>query len=447
MSSVGRLGLRFFFQLCERVTRSIERRQCRDFESQGNFVIPLFWRSCDLTPLARRLVATEGVDCREASFESAKRLLEEILSAFASLERSTSVVDGDEDEGFGANDSSGGKGDRGKIRIADKLLMAKEENAGAGQDLFGEGDAQEQDDANAAVDVTGSMFHEDWREKWAIDFSTIVFGPRIGAGGFGEVYKCKWNNTMVAVKTLQAVEEEDPQTVMAEFMVEMKLMSKLTHPNIVSFLGASIVPPKLAILLEFMAGGSLYRAIHRRRKNELGPFPLLKSLWIAFGIAKGMTYLHSKYPVIVHRDLKSPNILLGTNVREVKVTDFGLSRLRVKTFVNTGPGGTPEWMAPELLRQDSFDEQSDVFSFGVILWELMMCEKPWKDDHPMQIVFKVGSRGEKLALPPPECCIPEIREMIARCFADDPASRPRFSQLADALDDLCHVADRKRSGR
>jgi serine/threonine-protein kinase CTR1 len=155
--------------------------------------------------------------------------------------------------------------------------------------------------------------------------------------------------------------------------------------HIVTYLGSAIIPPKLAIVLEFMPGGSLYRAIHRRRRNNLGAFPLLKSLWIAFGIAKGMTYLHAQYPVIIHRDLKSPNILLGTNVREVKITDFGLSRLRVSSFVNTGPGGTPEWMAPELLRQDPFDEQSDVFSFGVILWELIMCEKPWRDDHPMQI--------------------------------------------------------------
>ncbi len=166
---------------------------------------------------------------------------------------------------------------------------------------------------------------------------------------------------MVAVKTLQKMEDDDPNALMAEFMVEMKLMSKLRHPNIVTFLGACIHNPNLAIVLEFMAGGSLYRAIHRRRRNHLGPFPLLKTVWIAFGVAKGMAFLHAQYPVVIHRDLKSPNILLGRNVREVKVTDFGLSRLRVNSYVNTGPGGTPEWMAPELLRQDSFNEMSDDF--------------------------------------------------------------------------------------
>jgi Protein tyrosine and serine/threonine kinase/TIR domain len=420
-------------------TEAFSLAYCRDFDSQGNFIIPLFWRSCDLTPLARRLVATEGVDCREASFDSAKLLLEEILSALDGLDQNgVEVADDDAFEGRASANKAA------DLNLADKLLMAKEQNGNENVDFL------EQDSAipgpeveEAAVDesVSAMFFDEAWRKQWQIDFASIVFGPRIGAGGFGEVYKCKWENSMVAVKTLQKIEDDDPQAVMAEFMVEMKLMSKLRHANIVAFLGASIAAPKLAILLEFMPGGSLYRAIHRRRRNNLGPFPLLKSLWIAFGVAKGMQYLHAQYPVIIHRDLKSPNILLGTNVREVKVTDFGLSRLRVASFVNTGPGGTPEWMAPELLRQDPFDEQSDVFSFGVILWELIMCEKPWRDDHPMQIVFKVGSRGEKLETPPPELCIPEIREMIVKCFHEDPAKRPRFSELTDQLDKLCHRAE------
>lgn len=423
-------------------TEAFSLAYCRDFDSQGNFIIPMFWRSCDLTPLARRLVATEGVDCRDASFESAQMLLDEILSALEGLKQITESTESN-DDGFGARPSEPGAENVGKMNLADKLLMAKEKNDEPGGGLFDQGDdllnlgtLPDEDD-----EVTRMFFDGTWKKQWAIDFSSIVFGPRIGAGGFGEVYKCKWDNTMVAVKTLQKIEDEDPQAVMAEFMVEMKLMSKLRHNNVVSFLGASITAPKLAIILEFMPGGSLYRAIHRRRRNNLGAFPLLKSLWIAYGIAKGMAYLHAQYPVIIHRDLKSPNILLGTNVREVKITDFGLSRLLQGSFVHTGPGGTPEWMAPELLRQDAFEEQSDVYSFGVILWELMMCEKPWKDDHPMQIVFKVGSRGEKLPTPPPEVCIPEIREMIVKCFSKDPKSRPRFSELSKTLEEFCHSSD------
>lgn len=418
-------------------TEAFSLAYCRDFESQGNFIIPLFWRSCDLTPLARRLVATEGVDCREASFKSATTLLDEILSALTAMSpRGEDNVPDNPDElfeGVGAGSGIGGHDDR-RLRIAEKLLMKKDGNE---NELFEE--LAEQPDPEETV--SQMFFDRKWRENWAIDFKEIVFGPRIGAGGFGEVYKCKYDYKMVAVKTLQKIEDDDPQALMAEFMVEMKLMSKLRHPNIVEFIGACIHNPNLAIILEFMAGGSLYRAIHRRRRNMLGPFPLLKTVWIAFGVAKGMAHLHSQYPVVIHRDVKSPNVLLGTNVREVKITDFGLSRLRVNSYVNTGPGGTPEWMAPELLRQDPFNEKSDVFSFGVILWELVMCEKPWRDDHPMQIVFKVGSRGEKLPTPPPESCEPELREMIVECFADDPKRRPDFKRIVERLDVMCHRVD------
>lgn len=418
-------------------TEAFSLAYCRDFDSQGNFIIPLFWRSCDLTPLARRLVATEGVDCREASFKSASTLLDEILSALTAMSprgEDKAVENGDElFEGVRAGSGIEGHDDR-RLKIAEKLLMKKDGNE---NDLFDELAEQPEPEET----VSQMFFDRRWRENWAIDFKEIVFGPRIGAGGFGEVYKCKYDRKLVAVKTLQKIEDDDPQALMAEFMVEMKLMSKLRHPNIVEFIGACIHNPNLAIILEFMPGGSLYRAIHRRRRNMLGSFPLLKTVWIAYGVAKGMAHLHSQYPVVIHRDVKSPNVLLGTNVREVKITDFGLSRLRVNSYVNTGPGGTPEWMAPELLRQDPFNEKSDVFSFGVILWELVMCEKPWRDDHPMQIVFKVGSRGEKLPTPPPESCEPELREMIVECFADDPGRRPDFRSIVDRLDIMCHRVD------
>lgn len=411
-------------------TEAFSLAYCRDFDSQGNFIIPLFWRSCDLTPLAKRLVATEGVDCRECSFESAMLLLEEILSAFETL--NDDFIPGEDVFQGNAECTSGNN-----MNIADKLLMAKELNEET-KSFFHNGEKPVESDPRVS-----HFFDGKWRRDWEKDFFKIVFGPRIGAGGFGEVYKCKWDNSLVAIKTLQKIEDDDPHAVMAEFMVEMKLMSKLRHPNIVSFLGASITAPKLAIILEFMPGGSLYRAIHRRRRNSIGPFPILKSLWIAFGIAKGLEYLHAQFPKIIHRDLKSPNILLGTNVREVKITDFGLSRLLSKSFIQTRPGGTPEWMAPELLRQDAFDEQSDIYSFGVIFWELLMCEKPWKDDHPMQIVFKVGSRGEKLETPPPEVCTPDIREIIARCFAENPRIRPKASDVVKKLSTVCLSEDKK----
>ena len=227
-------------------TEAFSLAYCRDFDSQGNFIIPLFWRSCDLTPLARRLVATEGVDCREGNFESAVMLLDEILTALESIREVGESVKSVED-GFGTSEKAG-KG-RETINIADKLLMAKKQND-QGADLFDQADESRmlqkitKNTPDEPDEVSTVFFDDVWRQQWATDFSALVFGPRIGAGGFGEVYKCKWKDQMVAVKTLQKIEDDDPHAIMAEFMVEMKLMSKLKHANIVSFLGASITAPE-----------------------------------------------------------------------------------------------------------------------------------------------------------------------------------------------------------
>lgn len=188
-------------------TEAFSLAYCRDFDSQGNFIIPLFWRSCDLTPLARRLVATEGVDCRESSFESAQMLLEEILSALKSL-REAADVEESTDDGFGGQAHEEVADNAGNMNIADKLLMAKETNDDAGGALFAQAEDVLNKISEDESEVSAMFFDDTWREQWAVDFSSIVFGPRIGAGGFGEVYKCKWDKTMVAVKTLQKIEDD-----------------------------------------------------------------------------------------------------------------------------------------------------------------------------------------------------------------------------------------------
>jgi len=426
-----------YFQNVE-CTEAFSIAYCRHFDEQGGFILPLFWKNCDLTPLAGRLVVTEGIDCREESLDKARLLLDGILSMLQTPDSKVKPDTMSDEHSVRSTLSSTDKADtllRSQLTVADRLMMEKQ---GGQQDnqhsqLFNAADPGEREDDR----MVNAYFDQHWKDSWSVDFGQLVFGPRIGGGGFGEVYKAKYKTEMVAVKTLQKIEDEEVEDVIAEFMLEIKLMSRLRHQNIVSFLGASLQAPNFAILLEYMQGGSLYRAIHRRRRQSLGPFPLIKTAYIAFGIARGMAYLHGLNPIIIHRDLKSPNVLLGNNVLEVKVTDFGLSRPLIESRCNTSPNGTPEWMAPEALRQEKFNQQSDVYSFGVILWELVMCEKPWKDDHSLQIVYKVGSCGEKLQVPEGIDCIPEFRKMIKQCLNDSPEKRLRFSELTKQLEKLC----------
>ena len=227
-------------------TEAFSLAYCRDFDSQGGFMIPIFWKGCDLTPLARRLIATEGVDCREASFEAAYLLLDEILSAIASDDSRTSIKEQVPNslENEVAEEKSSGKRE---INLAEKLLMKKDEKDAVAQKRLLQ-EPTDSEDPPSVPTVSHVFFDRKWRETWATDFKNIIFGPRIGAGGFGEVYKCNYNGKMVAVKTLQHCEPENRQSMMAEFLVEMKLMSKLKHPNIVSFIGACVHSPNLDIM-------------------------------------------------------------------------------------------------------------------------------------------------------------------------------------------------------
>ncbi|KAK8671215.1 hypothetical protein V6N13_037817 [Hibiscus sabdariffa] len=115
--------------------------------------------------------------------------------------------------------------------------------------------------------------------------------------------------------------------------------------------------------------------------------------------ARGMNYLHNCNPPIIHRDLKSSNLLVDKNWT-VKVGDFGLSRLKHETYLSTKNGkGTPQWMAPEVLRSEPSDEKSDVYSFGVILWELATEKIPWDSHNSMQLIGAVGFMNQRLEIP------------------------------------------------
>ncbi|KAF3570203.1 hypothetical protein F2Q69_00063659 [Brassica cretica] len=172
-------------------------------------------------------------------------------------------------------------------------------------------------------------------------------------------------------------------------------MRRLRHPNVVFFLGAVTRPPNLSIVTEFLPRGSLYRILHRP-KSQIDERRRIK---MALDVAMGMNCLHTSTPTIVHRDLKTPNLLVDNNWN-VKVGDFGLSRLKHNTFLSSkSTAGTPEWMAPEVLRNEPSNEKCDVYSFGVILWELATLRLPWRGMNPMQVVGAVGFQNRRLEIP------------------------------------------------
>ncbi|XAR70799.1 Non-specific serine/threonine protein kinase [Bertholletia excelsa] len=259
----------------------------------------------------------------------------------------------------------------------------------------------------------------------------LQIGERVGIGSYGEVYRADWNGTEVAVKKF--MNQDISGDALVQFKCEVEIMLRLRHPNVVLFMGAVTRPPNLSILTEYLPRGSLYKLLHRPN-NQLDE---KRRMRMALDVAKGLNYLHTSHPTIVHRDLKTPNLLVDKNW-VVKVCDFGLSRIKHNTFLSSkSTAGTPEWMAPEVLRNEPCNEKSDIYSFGVILWELATLRVPWTGMNSMQVVGAVGFQNRHLDIT--DDIDPAAAEIITDCWNRDPQSRPSFGQLITRLKHLEHL--------
>ncbi|KAL8144096.1 hypothetical protein V2J09_017128 [Rumex salicifolius] len=264
----------------------------------------------------------------------------------------------------------------------------------------------------------------DWLE---ISWDDLHLKERVGAGSFGTVHRAEWHGSDVAVKLLTIQDFHDDQ--LKEFLREVAIMKRIRHPNVVLFMGAVTKSPRLSIVTEYLPRGSLYRLIHRPAAGEV--MDQKRRLRMALDVAKGINYLHSLSPPVVHWDLKSPNLLVDKNWT-VKVCDFGLSRFKPNTFLSSkSVAGTPEWMAPEFLRGEPSNEKSDVYSFGVILWELATMQQPWGGHSHAQVVGAVAFQNRKLAIP--ANVSPALASLMEACWQDNPSERPSFPSIVDNL--------------
>ncbi|XP_030962846.1 serine/threonine-protein kinase CTR1-like isoform X3 [Quercus lobata] len=267
-----------------------------------------------------------------------------------------------------------------------------------------------------------------------IPWSELVLKKKIGtgchcfSGSFGVVHHADWRGSDVAVKILMGQDFHTEH--FKEFLGEVAIMKRLHHPNIVLFMGAVTQPPNLSIVTEYLSRGSLYNLLRMPATRVI--LDERRRLNMAYDVAKGMNYLHQLKPPIVHRDLKSPNLLVDASYT---VCDFGLSRLKANTFLSSKTAaGTPEWMAPEVLRNEPSNEKSDVYSFGVILWELVTLQQPWRDLNPPQVVAAVGFKGERLDIP--NTVNHEVAALIEACWASEPRKRPSFSYIMKLLQQM-----------
>lgn len=258
----------------------------------------------------------------------------------------------------------------------------------------------------------------------------------LGSGTYGAVYHGKWKGSDVAIKRIKAScftgRPSERERLIADFWKEALTLSSLHHPNVVSFYGVVRDGPdgSLATVTEFMINGSLKQYLQKKDRT----IDRRKRLIIAMDAAFGMEYLHGKN--IVHFDLKCENLLV--NMRDphrpvCKIGDLGLSKVKQHTLVSGGIRGTLPWMAPELLsgKTKMVTEKIDVYSFGIVMWELLTGEEPYKDMHCASIIGGIVNNTLRPQIP--TWCDPEWKSLMESCWAPDPAERPSFSEISQRL--------------
>ncbi|XP_045664218.1 tyrosine-protein kinase Fer isoform X1 [Ursus americanus] len=261
-------------------------------------------------------------------------------------------------------------------------------------------------------------------KKWVLNHEDVTLGELLGKGNFGEVYKgILKDKTAVAVKTCK---EDLPQELKIKFLQEAKILKQYDHPNIVKLIGVCTQRQPIYIIMELVPGGD-FLSFLRKKKDEIKLKQLVK---FSLDAASGMSYLESKN--CIHRDLAARNCLVGEN-NVLKISDFGMSRQEDGgVYSSSGLKQIPiKWTAPEALNYGRYSSESDVWSFGILLWEtfsLGVCPYPGMTN---QQAREQVERGYRMSAP--QHCPEDIFKIMTKCWDYKPENRPKFSELQKEL--------------
>ena len=253
----------------------------------------------------------------------------------------------------------------------------------------------------------------------------IQLGDRLGGGNYGEVYQAKYHKMIVAVKTIK---EDSMET--EEFMKEAHVMKKLQHPNLVKLIGVCSQSLPMYIVQEFVPHGDLLSFL--RRPNSRAAIDETAQLYMSFQIADGMACLEAQNTI--HRDLAARNCLVGDNLL-IKIADFGMGRVVDDLYTaRTGTKMPIKWTAPEALCYDAFSTKSDVWSFGIVLWEIVTYgDVPYPEMEARDVIHKLE---DGYRMPEPSHCPKGLYPIMSDCWEMNAKDRPTFDSLKLRLEEL-----------
>ncbi|XP_066159138.1 mitogen-activated protein kinase kinase kinase 7-like [Euwallacea fornicatus] len=261
-----------------------------------------------------------------------------------------------------------------------------------------------------------------------IDPDELDVHEAVGEGSFGVVYKGLWNEKPVAIKHITRDAEKQ------SFLVEVRQLSRVDHENIVKLYGACTRGLNFFLVMEYAEGGSLFNVLHK--SSTLG-YSLAHALSWAYQCAKGVEYLHAMTPKpVIHRDLKPPNLLLINGGVNLKICDFGTAA--DKNTYMTNNKGSAAWMAPEVFMSCHYTEKCDIYSWSIILWEVLSRRRPFysQSSSTFSIMWAVhkGKRPPLL-----QNCPPCIEKMMIQGWDQDPENRPTMGEIVKKMGYLCSL--------
>ncbi|GLJ11566.1 hypothetical protein SUGI_0171360 [Cryptomeria japonica] len=282
-----------------------------------------------------------------------------------------------------------------------------------------------------------SLHQQAIQEGWHINEHEIELHEQIGKGSTSDIFRGTWRGLDVAVKCIRPEFFEMHEEAIDWFCQEVEIIIRQRHPYVLQLIGACLSPPMTAWLVTELLGSQTLREWlygHKDRQNQrTKPLPPLSDrLQIALEISQGMQYLHGQKPKVLHRDLKLSNIFLDDN-HHVKLGDFGHARFLVDgELALTGETGTYVYMAPEVIKSQPYDEKSDVYSYAIILNELVTGLPPYINSNypPPKIAYEVAEGNLRPTLPNDEHITNDALINLICCSWDtNPSKRPTFESI------------------